>query len=228
MKHTINGFQQTELIRLGLDHTDALILRYIVDFYSTSKMCQRVHDNRVWFWFKYGLICDEMPVIGIKTEKHVAEIMRKWEKVGLVKKMVIRGKDEYMQNGHSLTRRGTYVYFSFDQEKIGRLLTAEKSAPNKREVPEKTQPDCGENGSSSAENSATKDSSLIHPSFSDPSIKPTGEILFTSEGWVFLSNETLYYHDEPERVFAWKKLPRGFDLDVMEKMDSYKIKGGEL
>jgi hypothetical protein len=225
MKYTICGFQQDELIRLGLDHTDALILRYIVDFYSTGKMCQRVKENRVWFWFKYDTICSEMPVIGIKTPKHVADIMRKWEKVGLVMKDVIRGVDEYMLNGLKLTRRGVYVYFSFDQEKIERLLTAEKTALNKCEVPGNPQRDCGKNRTGSAENSAIKDSSFIHPSFIDPSVSPTGEVLFSDEGWVFLSNLTAYYHDDPEQVFTWKNLPRGFPYDVMEKMDRFRREG---
>ena len=46
MKFTVNGFQQKEIVRLGLDHTDALILRYIVDFFHNGGMYQRVDDNK--------------------------------------------------------------------------------------------------------------------------------------------------------------------------------------
>ena len=38
MKYTIEGFSQLEMIRIGMDAIDALILRWFIDFKDSGKM----------------------------------------------------------------------------------------------------------------------------------------------------------------------------------------------
>ena len=222
MKYTICGFQQQELIRLGLDHTDALILRYIVDFYHNGGMYQRVDDNKVWFWFSYANVATGLPCIGIKSEKHVAAIMRKWITAGIIEKKIVKGVDEYLHDGKKKKRTGTWTYFHLIDTAMTALTTAEKKAPNKSEVPEIPQQGCGENGIPDAENPATKDSSPTgDSSFTDPSVTGAHRagIIFAGEGWTYYSDETATFGDEAT-VYQWDHLPRSLPWPVMQWIDS--------
>ena len=64
MKYTVCGFNQEKAIELGLDATDLLILRWIVDF--SPKMTTEVIEDEVYFWVKYQSIHEDFPIIGIK------------------------------------------------------------------------------------------------------------------------------------------------------------------
>ena len=43
MKYTIEGLNQEKLVEYGLNGIDAIILRYIIDFWHTGKMAKIVH-----------------------------------------------------------------------------------------------------------------------------------------------------------------------------------------
>lgn len=66
MKYTIMGFNQEKLIKLGLDVTDALILRWFIDFKDTGKMYTEVIDDDYYYWIKYDNLLKDIPIINIK------------------------------------------------------------------------------------------------------------------------------------------------------------------
>ena len=65
MKYTIEGFSQERLIELGLDATDAHILRWFVDFQNTKKMKTIIHDEKTWYWVNYTGIMNDLPILNI-------------------------------------------------------------------------------------------------------------------------------------------------------------------
>lgn len=225
MKYTICGFQQSELISLGLDHTDALILRYIFDFFSTDKMCQKVENNKIWFWFSYGTICEEMPILGIKTNRHIAKIMRKWEEVNLIEKMVVRGEDCYMLKGKKCSRRGVYTYFSFNPELLTRLVSSpsseQKSSMVKKDMSKKTQTLNAEKGITSEQKSSIKDSSSIDSLFINNSIIVGSEEIktyFVFNDWEFRSDGFAVHTKYGDKIPV-RKFPYSLPLDLVQKID---------
>ena len=63
MKYTIEGFQQSSLVAYGLDVSDTIILRYIVDFYHTGEMYHKIIDMKIYFWVSYKSIISNLPVL---------------------------------------------------------------------------------------------------------------------------------------------------------------------
>jgi hypothetical protein len=60
------GFSQESLIKYELDLTDALIMRWFVDFKDTGKMYYEIIHNDKYYWIKYEALLKDIPVIGIK------------------------------------------------------------------------------------------------------------------------------------------------------------------
>lgn len=86
MKYTIEGFQQIELIKLGLNHSDALILRWFVDFYPRMiKVYKDIDGEKVEFaWVKYQAILDDLPCIEITNKQVLARRFKKFCEAGLL------------------------------------------------------------------------------------------------------------------------------------------------
>ena len=69
MKYTIEGFNQVELVKMGLNSNDAIILRWFVDFYATSKMAIVKNETGQEFkWVKYQAVIDDLPILGITNK----------------------------------------------------------------------------------------------------------------------------------------------------------------
>ena len=49
MKYTIEGFAQDKLLELQLDVSDALILRWFIDFAGTGNMKRLIHDHQIYY-----------------------------------------------------------------------------------------------------------------------------------------------------------------------------------
>lgn len=85
MKYTIEGFPQSELVRLGLDNTDSVILRYFVDFFSSGDMKMLTDNNGDQFaWIKYEKVIQELPCTGIKTTDGIARRFKKLVDCGVL------------------------------------------------------------------------------------------------------------------------------------------------
>lgn len=78
MKYTIEGFSQAELIRLGLDHSDAILLRWFSDFNQTGRMDEfQGPDGKTYFWVKYSKVTEELPILGLNSPDAVAKRLRR-------------------------------------------------------------------------------------------------------------------------------------------------------
>ncbi|WFD11986.1 DnaD domain-containing protein [Tepidibacter hydrothermalis] len=103
MKFTINGFSQRRLIKLGLDSTDALILRCFVDFKDTEKMKAEMIENERYYWIKYEWLIQELPILGLKTKDSVYRRLKKMVNAGVL--------------GHKTKKQGgTYSFFKLGKE----------------------------------------------------------------------------------------------------------------
>lgn len=131
MKFTIEGFQQQALLDMKLDCIDSVILRYVVDFYSTGQMYHKIIDNKVFFWLNYSTVINEIPIIGISKPRYLAARFDKYVECGLMEKVFVKGQDEYLNNGKKLSRRGSFTYFHINPVKMITMVREPESAQPK-------------------------------------------------------------------------------------------------
>jgi len=84
MKYTIEGLNQEYLCELGLDANDAIILRWIIDFWHTQKMKKFIIDNQEYLWINYQSIIDNLPILKINNKIALAKRMKKICDIGLL------------------------------------------------------------------------------------------------------------------------------------------------
>ena len=134
MKYTIEGFQQKKLVEYGLDVTDALILRWFIDFAATNKMKKRTielvgedQQKKVHLFYRiiFDAILEEFPIFGISTKKGLSKRFDKYVESGLLLKHVMHGG----------INNGTETYFSI-MPKINELLYSNEKAESE-EITEK-------------------------------------------------------------------------------------------
>lgn len=110
MKYTICGFSQAEAlkmsrienrngkdVRVSIDSTDLLILRWFVDFYPRMK--KTIIEGREFAWLRHSELERDMPILGISARSCVARM----------KKLVSFGILDYRFLKHG----GTWSYYSF-------------------------------------------------------------------------------------------------------------------
>jgi len=88
MKWNIEGFSQKRLIEMGLDVIDAVLIRFIADFYLSGKMQKVILDEREWFWLCYAHILAELPILGIE-KRQLANRMDKLTGANVIQKKVL-------------------------------------------------------------------------------------------------------------------------------------------
>ncbi len=84
MKYTIEGFNQQTLIDYGLNATDAVILRYIVDFWHSERMVKIIHDNKEFLWINYKAVIEALPCIEINSKIALSRRFKKYIDCGLM------------------------------------------------------------------------------------------------------------------------------------------------
>ncbi|SRR6266487_1641314 len=85
MTFTIEGFSQEELVRLKLDNTDAVILRWFITFQLTGRMDEeKGPDGKTYFWVRYPKARDDLPILGL-TPETLARRFRKMADSGVLK-----------------------------------------------------------------------------------------------------------------------------------------------
>ena len=89
MKYTIEGFNQVELVKMGLNSNDAIILRWFVDFYATGKMAIVKNETGQEFkWVKYQAVIDDLPILGITNKQVIARHFDKMVAAGIIEKYI--------------------------------------------------------------------------------------------------------------------------------------------
>ena len=92
----IDGFDQSELLALGLDIIDAYIFQWYLDFAGSGNM-QPLRDGsgnivmqkgKIYYMVRYQAVLDAFPIFGISTTRMVALRFEKYLKLGLFTKIV--------------------------------------------------------------------------------------------------------------------------------------------
>lgn len=91
MKYTIEGFSQKKLIDMSLDVSDALILRWFMDFSATGSMKSVINDGKTYFLVRYEGIIRDIPLLGISSTKGIANRFNKYVELGLMERLIRRG-----------------------------------------------------------------------------------------------------------------------------------------
>ena len=88
MKFTVEGFSQSVLIEMGLDHADALILQWFSDFQGTGKMKTMILQGEEFSWVKYQAVIDDLPCLCIKNRESVSRRFKNLCEVGVLEMVV--------------------------------------------------------------------------------------------------------------------------------------------
>lgn len=105
MKFTINGFSQKKLLEFSLDATDALLLRYFIDFRDSGEMLKEIVNNETYYWLRYDGIIKELPILNLSKPDSVYRRFKKMSKAGVLKHKTVK-------------RNGTYSYFNIGPKYI--------------------------------------------------------------------------------------------------------------
>ena len=84
MKYTIAGFQQKEIVKMGLNIADAYILRWVVEFWHTGKMTTILNDDKEYLWIKYDRIITDLPSLEITSKRTIENRFKKYVACGLM------------------------------------------------------------------------------------------------------------------------------------------------
>lgn len=68
MKYTILGFNQEKALEFGFDVEDLLIIRWFVDFYSSSKMIKMNVGDKTYAWVNYSRVIEDIPILNMKKD----------------------------------------------------------------------------------------------------------------------------------------------------------------
>ncbi len=114
MKYTIEGLQQQKLVELNCDCTDAVILRYLIDFDNTKQMKKFTLEGKNYFWIHYKTVIKELPIINIKKQALADRL----------KKMCSNNIFEFYLEK---TDQGTFTYYRFIEDTLEALLSTPMS-----------------------------------------------------------------------------------------------------
>lgn len=125
MKYTIEGFSQSEAVKLKkavddgkggtkticLDCTDLVILRWFVDFFPS--MTKIVVDGVQYAWIDYKYLLEDMPLLGIK-KRMLALRLQKMAELGVLAHKTIKAG-------------GTYSYYTLGENYMCLVRNCEDS-----------------------------------------------------------------------------------------------------
>ncbi len=109
MRFSIFEYSQEKLVSLGLDVTDALLLNWFVNFFC-GKMEKQIFKEtdgttKIFGWVKTSKIIEDLPVIGITSEKG---IRRRFD--SFVEKGILERRTVQTQNGKKSFYKTTAIY----------------------------------------------------------------------------------------------------------------------
>jgi uncharacterized phage protein (TIGR02220 family) len=112
MKYTVFGFSQAKLIEFGLDVSDALLLRYFVDFQESGNMHEEKVNGKTYYWVNYKNIILDIPIIALKKDSIYRRFI-KMTKLGILEHATIKCK-------------GTYSYYKLGTNYINLIYSMNK------------------------------------------------------------------------------------------------------
>lgn len=68
MKVSIEGFDQSKSVELGLCVADMVLLRWFVDFSNTGAMEKRSIEGKEYYWVNYDYVLQELPILKISKK----------------------------------------------------------------------------------------------------------------------------------------------------------------
>lgn len=119
MKYTIEGFYQPSLVDAGLDVTDAMILRWFIDFSGSGAMFSRKMPDGIYFYVRYKSVAEEFPVLGITSVRGITRRFDVYVEKGLLKRKTLN------------TSRGLMPFFSKTERLVAMLYDGTAAAPVK-------------------------------------------------------------------------------------------------
>jgi hypothetical protein len=89
VRYTIEGFSQQGLMNIGLDVVDAVILRFIVDFYLSGRMEKITEEDKEYVWIGLGYLLEQMPILNIER-RQLSNRIDKMAMGGLIEKKIVK------------------------------------------------------------------------------------------------------------------------------------------
>jgi len=119
MKFTLFGFSQHLMIEKNISLYDAVILRFIIDFYHTGQMKKMTVAGKEYIWVSYQYVSDNLPILHVNyksttnraNKKRITDCIDSLEKSGVIEKYI--QKDE----------QGTFVYIQIVSNIYNQLIT---------------------------------------------------------------------------------------------------------
>lgn len=121
MKYTILGFNQEKALELGFDVEDLLIIRWFVDFYSSSKMIKMNVGDKTYAWVNYSGVIKDIPILNMKKDT-LSRRMKKICETGIM-------EHETLKQG------GTFSLYKLT-DKYDQLISTDKKTDGTEKNPE--------------------------------------------------------------------------------------------
>ena len=111
MRYSVFEYSQEKLVSLGLDVIDALLLNWFANFFAGKMEKQIFKDingsNKIYGWVKISKIMEDLPVIGISTEKGIRNRFDAFVEKGILERETLN-----TQKGKKSFYRTTSIYES--------------------------------------------------------------------------------------------------------------------
>lgn len=111
MRYSIFEYSQEKLVSLGLDVTDALLLNWFANFFCGKMEKQMFKDGggktKIYGWIKISKVIEDLPVIGITSEKGIRKRFDTFVEKGILDKKTL-----FTHNGKKSYYRTTAIYES--------------------------------------------------------------------------------------------------------------------
>jgi hypothetical protein len=121
MKYSVEGFDQSEMVNLGMDAVDAVLLRWVVDFWPF--VTKRLVGGREFGWIAFAHVVADLPILRNSNPESMARQFR-----GLVKKGILISYVDRVANSK------TYFAFGPAYETLIHEPATERSGAGDRTV----------------------------------------------------------------------------------------------
>ena len=234
LKFTLQGFNQLEAIKLGLNNDDLTVLRWFIDFKNTGEMEKNYIPsiNDMGHWVNYSTLVDSLPILlkdGNKYLEEYLELEKAYYKLDedSYKKLRKKYMEKYLKKvqrilsgnlskvlKRDLTKlgeeKGTKVYLYVDEEAYKKLISNTNMNDFLRDNGVQYTQDKSVQSDSSTNDSSTNDSSTTQSEQNVPVVE-TNKELIESKTHLLLDSK-----NKRDKVSKWNKdrLVKAIDIFV--------------